>query len=126
MGKGARPLRTPSVFTIFASSRFIDRQAVREALRQCAQRLKATQPHVRAVYLFGSFATNRATPHSDADIVVAITPETAESQQEIYEAARTTFLEAPVPVDLFVLLETHMAKDWGVARAVKREGVQLA
>jgi predicted nucleotidyltransferase len=119
-------LRTPSVFTTFASSRFVDRQAVREALRQCAQRLKATQPHIHAVYLFGSFATNMATPRSDADIVVAITLATTESQQEIYEAARTTSLEAPVPVDLFVLSSTHMAKNWGVARVVKRGGVQLA
>ena len=58
--EGSRLLWTPSVFTTFASSRFIDHEAVPASLRQCAQRLRATHPDVCAVYLFGSFATGRA------------------------------------------------------------------
>ena len=116
----------PSVFTTFASSRFINHEAVRASLRRCAQRLRATHPDVRAVYLFGSFATGRATPHSDADIVVEIAPGDPESQRQVHDTARTLLLEAPVPVDLFVLSSTHLATDHGVAGAVQREGLQLA
>jgi predicted nucleotidyltransferase len=81
---------------------------------------------VRAVSLFGSFATGRATPRSDADIVVAIASGDPESQRQVHDLARTLFLEAPVPVDLFVLSSVHLATDRGVAGAVQREGLQLA
>jgi predicted nucleotidyltransferase len=80
---------------------------------------------VRAVYLFGSFATGRATPRSDADIVVAIAPGDLASRRQVHDAARTLFLEAPVPVDLFVVSSAYMATDRGVAGAVQREGLQL-
>jgi predicted nucleotidyltransferase len=84
------------------------------------------QPDVRAVYLFGSFASGRATPRSDADIVVEIAPDEPVSRQRVDDAARGLFLEAPVPVDLFVVSSAQMAVARGVAGVVKREGRQLA
>ncbi len=116
-----------SVFTTFASSRFVDREAVVEALRNLALCLKAQYAEVVAIYLFGSFATGRATPHSDADVVVEVGSSTdAASRERLLEAAQAAFLEAPAPVDVFVFTSENMRRRQGVAGAVAREGVRLA
>lgn len=115
-----------SVFTTFASSRFVDREAVVEALRECAQALKTRRGEVVAVHLFGSFADGTATPRSDADIVVEIADAALEVRREVREAAVDAFLEGPVPVDLFVFSEAQMEQGQGVAGVASRESVVLA
>jgi predicted nucleotidyltransferase len=119
----------PSVFTTFASSRFVDQEAVLEALRRCAERLKAQHAEIVAVYLFGSFANRTATPRSDADLAVVVDV-AREDRQRVWDAAMDIFLDAPVPVDLFVISPAQVAEGpragRGVARAVAREGVLLA
>lgn len=114
----------------FASSRFIDREAVLEALRHCAQQLRDRCDKVVAVYLFGSFATGQATPRSDADIVVEIASDDPALREEIRDQAQDVFLEAPVPVEIFVQstrqLEEGRRNGRGVAGAVAREGIRLA
>lgn len=117
-------------FTTYASSRFVDPDAVREALRACAERVLERRPEVEAVHLFGSFASGRATPRSDADILVEIEDRSASLQENIRMEAAGLFLEAPVPVDLFVMTSTALAqgrsRGRGIAGAVAREGVVLA
>jgi predicted nucleotidyltransferase len=117
-------------FTTYASSRFVDPEAVREALRACAERLLEHRTEVQAVHLFGSFASNRATPRSDADILVEIRDRSAPLKDDILTEAAGLFLEAPVPVDLFVMTSTALAqgrtRGRGIAGAVEREGVLLA
>jgi len=119
----------PEVFTTFASSRFVDRGAVIAALHECAERLKAQEPEAIAVYLFGSFAGGTATPHSDADVVVEVASEEPALRERVWQAAFTAFLDAPVPVDLFVLSSAQLAEGMhtqkGVAGTVAREGVRL-
>jgi predicted nucleotidyltransferase len=114
-----------SVFTTFASSRFVDQAEVIEALRPYAQRLKAQFDEVAAVYLFGSFATGTATPRSDADIVVEISSGDAYLRKQVWEAAMGIFMDAPVPVDLFVMSSVELAEGRGVASRVAQEGMQL-
>lgn len=117
----------PSIFTTFASSRFVDREAVVEALRAVAQRLKKQHTEIRAIHLFGSFATGTATPRSDADVVVEITyGSEAALRERVAAAARSVFLEAPVPVEVFILDSERMQEERGGAGAVAREGVRLA
>ena len=117
-------------FTTYVSSRFVDPEAVREALRACAERLLERRPEVEAVHLFGSFASGRATPRSDADILVEIEDRSASLQDDIRTEAAGLFLEAPVPVDLFVMTSAALAENRrqgrGIAGAVAREGVLLA
>ena len=79
-----------------------------------------------AVRLFGSFATGTATPRSDADILVETTGAGPGLRERLAEAAQMAFLEAPVPVDVFVLASEQMHERRGVAGAVAREGVRLA
>ena len=119
----------PNVFTTFASSRFVDREAVVGALRKCAERLKAQQAEVVAVHLFGSFAGGAPAPRSDADVVVEVSDADPALRQQVWEAACTVFLDAPVPVNLFVIPTAQLAQGVragrGVAGAVAREGVRL-
>lgn len=114
----------------FASSRFIDREAVLEALRHCAKQLRDQCNEVVAVYLFGSFATGQATPRSDADIVVEIASDDPKLREKVWDQSLGVFLEAPVPVEIFVQstrqLEEGKRSGRGVAGAVAREGIRLA
>jgi predicted nucleotidyltransferase len=117
-------------FTYFASSRFVRREAVLEALRRCAKRLRAECPAVVAIYLFGSFATGTATPRSDADIVVEIAEEDPALREAVREQAIAIFAEAPVPAEVFVKstreVEEGRRTGRGIAGAVAREGLRLA
>jgi predicted nucleotidyltransferase len=114
-----------SVFTTFASSRFVDQAAVVKALRSCARQLKVQCAAVVAIYLFGSFATGTATPRSDADIIVEINNADLNLRQKVRDAAMDVFLTAPVPVDLFVISSAELGEGHGVASRVPCEGVRL-
>ena len=52
----------PSVFTHFATSRFIDSDAVVAQLGSCAAELKSRHKEIEKILLFGSFAKGTATP----------------------------------------------------------------
>ena len=114
-----------SVYTSFATSRFVDQAAVVEALRGCAWQLMAQCADVVAVHLFGSFATGTASPRSDADVVVEIHAADGNLWRQVRDAAMNVFLSAPVPVDLFVMSSVELGEDRGVAGRVAREGVWL-
>lgn len=122
-------------FTSFAVTRFVDRKAVLDSLRECARRLKASVPGV-TVYLFGSFATGTPTPRSDADIAVVIdSPEDSGSPSHenpgyVQDEAAAVFLDAPVPTEIFVLSRAQIREGRetgrGVAGVVARDGILLA
>ena len=113
-------------FTTFAVSRFVDREAVRLALRECAQSLCESQPEIAAVWLFGSFADGTATPRSDADVIVEILDDASPFAEAIRSASLDAFLAAPVPVDLFVLTSTQITQGRGPSAALARASLQLA
>ena len=83
------------------------------------------------VYLFGSFAAGRPTPRSDADIAL-IVEDSADENLPAYakDVATTIFLDAPIPVELFVLtrerFEEGRKTGRGLAGAIAREGILLA
>ena len=118
------------VFTNFVSSRFVDRNGVVAVLQDCAVRLKAQRQEIKAVYLFGSFASGKATPRSDADVVVEIMDNHSDSRSILADEAAGIFLDAPVPVEVFILTSSQLAAGervgTGVAGAVNREGRRLA
>lgn len=119
-------LKDGDYLRLFASSRFVDRKAIVEALRALAQRLKLQYAEIVAVHPFGSFATGTATPRSDADILVEITDADPALGERLKEAALAVFLKAPVAVDVFVLASERVRRGRGVAGAVAREEVRLA
>jgi hypothetical protein len=51
---------------------WLDREAALQQIRTAATRLVQERPEVVAVYLFGSLAKDRATPRSDADLLIVL------------------------------------------------------
>lgn len=121
----------PSMFTTFASSRFLDKQAVLRELRRAAQRLKEAHSDIVAVTLFGSFAVGVPTPRSDADILIEVSGSLsrAERLEAAGEYARA-FQSAGVPVDVLVGASSEIAagiRDGrGLAATARRTGLRLA
>lgn len=118
-------------FVSLSVTRFVNRERVIELLRQCARQLVASIPDTR-VYLFGSYATGQPTPRSDADVAVVIRgplPSSPAYPAEVERLARDIFLQAPVPVDLFVFTEAEFREGEqtgkGVAGAAARHGIPL-
>ncbi len=51
---------------------WLDREAALRQIHTAATRLVQERPEVVAVYLFGSLAKDRATPRSDADLLIIL------------------------------------------------------
>ena len=113
-----------SPFTTFATSMFVDREAVVEQLRGAAKKLREEHPEVRAVYCFGSFAGGIPTPRSDADVLVMI----GSSDRPMHQRAAffmDYFLDVSVPVDLFVSTLDEWEHAQGGVVAAARRGFRL-
>lgn len=119
-----------SPFINFAVTRFVDQKSVLNSLKECAKRLICEMHGVKAIYLFGSFAKGKATPRSDADLLVIVGNEDRTPVDVVRDVANSYFISAPVPVDVFVLSKEKYEEECrtgrGVAGAVKKEGVLLA
>jgi predicted nucleotidyltransferase len=63
-----RSVSSPSVKVIY-----LDREAVRENLKQAVEALARRRPEIERVLLFGSLATGCAVPGSDADLFIMLT-----------------------------------------------------
>jgi hypothetical protein len=96
--------------TTFASSRFVDREAVVATLRERAEWLKRCQAEVVAVYLFGFFATGSATPGISIGGVVGVSGAEKALRWEVWQVAFSSFPDAPVPVDVRVPLSAQLAQ----------------
>lgn len=115
----------PNVYTTFATSRFIDREAVVERLRRCAAELRCRHKEVEKVYLFGSFAKGTATPRSDADVALQASVTTNEKRHQLLDSARQVFSKAPVPVDIHLIDRDEPASRYGLPALVFREAIEL-
>jgi predicted nucleotidyltransferase len=118
----------PKPFTTFAVTRFVNRDVVLSRLKDCARRLAEEIPGAE-VRLFGSYAVGTPTPKSDADIAVVVPDDCLVPPARAKDLAETVFLEAPVPVEIFVLTRTALAagRKTGVSLAgtVARTGISL-
>lgn len=115
----------PSPFWSSAGPRWVDREAVLAALRACAALLAERCPAVRQVVLFGSYATGRPTPRSDADILAVIDDDHRAAGAQILDIARDAFLQAPVPVDVYLITAAQLEAGAGVAAAVRNGSLRL-
>jgi predicted nucleotidyltransferase len=117
----------PEFFTTFARSRFVQMDKVREALQALAAKFLAQQPAVLGVYLVGSFATRTATPRSDIDLVLEVSPTFSASERaELWEQASEWFSQLPFAIDLFVLDSNQLTCQRGLAAVVQSEAITLA
>lgn len=115
----------PSPFWNSAGTRWVDRQAVLAELRACAALLAERCPAIRHVVLFGSYATGRPTPRSDADILIVIEDDHRSARASVVDTARDVFLQAPVPVDLHLATPAQLETGAGVAAALRKGSIRL-
>jgi len=90
-----------------SAPRFLDREAVLKDLRRLAETAALNDPRIRRIILFGSLATRRATPRSDADLLIVLADHPKRSIDRIPEYLEA-FSRGPLPVDVFPWTEKEV------------------
>lgn len=86
---------------------WLDRDLLKSRIAAAAQALGREHDEVTQVVLFGSAASGRALPSSDADVLIVIRSSSARFIDRA-EAFRPYFAEIGVGVDLFVYTESEI------------------
>ncbi len=87
-----------------------DRELLNKRIGDGVAALAASEPSVVRVVLFGSVATGRAVPGSDADLLIAVS-HSDRPFPDRQDQFRSYFEDLGVPVDLFVYTENELADD---------------
>lgn len=103
---------------------WLDRALALERLRAAASRLVGQRQDVRAVYLFGSLAQDRAVPGSDADVLVLLERSERRWLDRPLEFG-PWFDEVGMPIELFCYTRDE-AERTPLARTALDTGVVLA
>ena len=85
-----KPSGMQKPFLTFAVSRFLIPERVMSEIRDAVERIKSDD--IRAVYLFGSYASGVPTPQSDVDLLIV-------AEKIDWENRQTEFLSISAPVD---------------------------
>jgi predicted nucleotidyltransferase len=104
---------------------FLDRTALVAELRRCALALKSERQEVVAVWLFGSLASARAAPGSDADLLIVLSAHPSARWFDRIPEYLAWFTDLPCDVDLFPLT-LHEVATSSLAQAALRDGIELA
>lgn len=84
---------------------------------------------IEKIYLFGSFATGKATLYSDADILVVLSKDKRRIIDRLDEFI-IEFSDAPVPVDTLVYTQEELQKMIGennlFIKRIMREAIALS
>jgi len=104
---------------------WLDREALLANIRQAAERLSRDRPEVSTIVLFGSAASGRAVPGSDADVmIVARNLDVRPLDRPLVYIPY--FEGVGVGVELFVYTQEELARSVpGIARAAFRRGLTL-
>ena len=104
---------------------WLDRNLLKSRIMQAARSLSREHEEVVQVVLFGSVASDRAVPSSDADILVVV----RDSDRQFLDRAslfRDYFADIGVGVDLFVYTQQEVASSRiPVAVTALRTGIEL-
>jgi spore maturation protein CgeB len=115
-----KPSGTQKPFLTFAASRFLIRDRVMSELREAIERIRSED--IRAVYLFGSYASGVPTPKSDVDLLIV-------TEKADREYLQTEFLTVSAPVDFHILNPDAFARQSqsgrGIAGEAVRNGIRL-
>jgi predicted nucleotidyltransferase len=102
---GLSPIRSvssPSVKVIY-----LDREEMRKTLKQAVMVLTHRRPEIERVLLFGSLATGRAVPGSDADLLMIL----AHSDRPFLDRISLYIPEGcRIPVDVFPYTHAEIEK----------------
>ena len=91
----------PVPFWNSSGPRFLDREAVIDELRALAAAAAAGDRRIMRVVLFGSLATGRATPRSDADLMIVLSEHPEKQSMDRIPQYLEAFSKGPVPIDVF-------------------------
>ena len=104
---------------------WLDRSLLKSRIRQAVRNLSRQHEEVVQVVLFGSVASGRAVPSSDADILVVV----RDTETPLLDRAvlyRDHFTDIGVGVDLFVYTSAEVSDgSVPVAAAALRTGIEL-
>ncbi len=104
---------------------WLDREGARQAFQEASERLVTERPEVYAVYLFGSLARNKATPRSDADLLLPLRQSDRPRWFDRYLDYCVYFEEGGMPFDLFCYTLDE-APQVPLVRSALREAILLA
>lgn len=112
-----------------AGAIYLDRAQRIEELRRSAVKAKILVPEIRRVILFGSLVSGRATPRSDADILVIVETSPHDHPRDRVPQMLFAFSPLPCPMDVFVLTtaeaDRYQKEDAPLVRIATSTGVDL-
>lgn len=97
------PMR--SVFSHSVKITYLDKVVVLNQVKQAVRALARMRPEIERVILFGSLATGRAVPGSDADLLVLLT---CSEQPFLARIPRYRPEGCQIPVDVFPYTRTEL------------------
>ncbi len=86
---------------------FVNRRKVISSLKRISTLLIQKNIKIDKIYLFGSFATDSAGIHSDADILIVLKKDNRRMLDRLDEFI-LKFSDAPVPVDVLVYTQEEL------------------
>lgn len=96
-----------NLFFRSSKPRFIDEKKVISKFKHLALRAAEKNKNVEGIYLFGSYAENKAAAHSDADILVVLSEDKRRMLDRLDEFI-LEFSDGPVPVDVLVYTRAEL------------------
>lgn len=87
--------------------RFIDEKKVILEFKELALKAAQRNKNVEGIYLFGSYAENKATVHSDADILIVVSKDNRKMPDRLDEFI-LEFSNGPVPADVLVYTRAEL------------------
>ncbi len=100
---------------------WLDREALIDALKKEAERIGRSDPNVLKIVLFGSLAEGKATPRSDADLLVVLRGSDRPFLKRITEWLERFSVDFPVEVFPYTLGELEAP----LARTALKKGIVL-
>jgi len=93
-----------------AGAVYLDKARRIEELCEAAATARLRMPLIHRMILFGSLATGRATPRSDADILVILDSSPHEQPHDRIPEVLCALSPLPCPIDLFVLTRAEFER----------------
>jgi predicted nucleotidyltransferase len=108
---------------------YLDRTGRIGALRSAVSRAKERIPEIQHAILFGSLSSGKATPRSDADILIVVRSSSHKLPRDSIPEMLRALSPLPCPVDLFILtsseFERYRCEGSPLLRVVADTGIHL-
>ncbi len=93
-----------------AGAIYLDRERRIEEIRRSVAAARKRIPQIQRVILFGSLVSGRATPRSDADILVVVETSPYDHPRDRVPEILRALSPLPCPIDLFVVTSAEFKR----------------